>query len=288
MAVREIFARGIEAVNLATTLLQRCRLADPFSGVFEAADVQWSWRIARESDEMEKVFWMDSDGPVAGVWVTNTSGGEWQVDPIIVPQVRGVMVENVWDRVMNVVADRPNGKVVVPVSDDDAVLRELARASGLIVGDKDFTGWINAEDRLAPPQIADGFSLVDCSQREGRKHPLEGLNGDRVARRLQECLMYDPWLDLSIESTDGQIAGYSLYWFDPVTKVGLVEPVRVHDAFQRKGLALAMVIAGIARLVAKGADRIKVSWETEAAGALYLGVGFQEQSTTIWYSKSKR
>jgi ribosomal protein S18 acetylase RimI-like enzyme len=62
-----------------------------------------------------------------------------------------------------------------------------------------------------------------------------------------------------------------------------VEPVRVEDEFQRRGLARAMLTAGIDRLVARGARRVKISYETEAAGALYRGVGFRPTSTATWY-----
>ncbi len=62
-------------------------------------------------------------------------------------------------------------------------------------------------------------------------------NGDGVTQRLEECPLYDPALDLAVETADGRVAAYSMYWFDPTTKVGLVEPVRVEDEFQRQGLA---------------------------------------------------
>ncbi len=108
-------------------------------------------------------------------------------------------------------------------------------------------------------------------------------NGETIEKRLGQCSLYDPSLDLAVGTEDGLIAGYSLYWFDPVTKVGLVEPVRIEDEFQRKGLARAMLTAGISRLVDKGAERIKLSWESEAASALYRNAGFQQTSTTTWY-----
>lgn len=56
-------------------------------------------------------------------------------------------------------------------------------------------------------------------------------------------------------------AGYSLYGFDPVTKVGLVESVRVEDGYQRRGLARAMLTVGIDRLAMKGAHRVKLGTE---------------------------
>src|SRR5581483_8969636 len=49
-----------------------------------------------------------------------------------------------------------------------------------------------------------------------------------------QCPLYDPELDLAVETADARVAGYSLYWFDPVTKTGLVEPVRVEDDYQRR------------------------------------------------------
>jgi ribosomal protein S18 acetylase RimI-like enzyme len=65
--------------------------------------------------------------------------------------------------------------------------------------------------------------------------------------------------------------------------VGLVEPVRVEDDFQRRGLARAMLSAGIDRLVTRGAERVKISYQTDAAAALYHGVGFRRASTATWY-----
>jgi hypothetical protein len=44
-----------------------------------------------------------------------------------------------------------------------------------------------------------------------------------------------------------------------------------------------MLSAGINRLVTRGAERVKVSYETDAAATLYQGVGFRLTSTTTWY-----
>jgi predicted N-acetyltransferase YhbS len=109
-------------------------------------------------------------------------------------------------------------------------------------------------------------------------------NGDGVEERLGQCSLYDPELDLSVETDGGRVAGYSLYWFDPMTKVGLVEPVRVEDECQRRGLGRAMLTAGIDRLAMRGAERVKIGYGTEGAAALYQGVGFQRTSTDTWYA----
>jgi GNAT superfamily N-acetyltransferase len=92
-----------------------------------------------------------------------------------------------------------------------------------------------------------------------------------------------PALDLAVEAADGQIAGYALFWFDPVTEVGLVEPMRVEGAYQRLGLARAMLTAGLDRLAKRGARRLKGGYATDVAHGLYVGAGFRVTSTTRSY-----
>ncbi|HSJ72068.1 MAG TPA: GNAT family N-acetyltransferase [Acidimicrobiia bacterium] len=90
--------------------------------------------------------------------------------------------------------------------------------------------------------------------------------------------VYDPTLDLAVEDADGRVAGYALFWFDKTTKVGLLEPMRVEDDYQRRGLARMLLTDGLDRLARKGARRLKVGFETDAARDLYLDAGFVQTS----------
>jgi predicted N-acetyltransferase YhbS len=283
MPVREISAAGIDAVELATELLQRARQADPRVGLWEAADIQWWWRSRRLSDDVEKVFWVDADGPVAGVLLTSWTDDDWQCDPVIVPGIGYPSPETMWSRAMELAADNTDSAFEVPIAGDDRTFQHLALQSGLTAGDQDFTAWMDVADRPAIVSTADGFTIVDRTQRLNCPHHMRHRSGERVEQRLKQCSLYDPELDLAVEADDGVVAGYALFWFDPITKVGLIEPVRVEDAFQRQGLARAMLTEGIARLARRGAQRIKVSYQTEAAAALYQSVGFDPDSTTTWY-----
>lgn len=286
MSAPEVRAAGLEALMLATALLQRARRADLRAGLWEAADVQWWWRKPRRSDEVDKLFWIDDEGPVAGVLLTSWTDEEWQCDPVVVPGVSGVDPGMVWRRALEYAAQHAANGFQVPVGDDDRTFQELARQSGLTAGHGDSTAWMDAGDRPAVAALPAGYRLVDRAARGGAfgsEHPMAARNGPDVEARLRQTTLYDPALDLAAETADGRVAGYSLYWFDPATQMGLVEPVRVEDEFQRQGLARAMLSAGIDRLAARGAQRIKVSYETEAAAALYHGVGFRQTSTTTWY-----
>jgi ribosomal protein S18 acetylase RimI-like enzyme len=281
--VREVSAVGYEALILATELLQRARRADAEAGLWEAADMQWWWRRPRRSDEVEKLFWIDDEGPVAGVLLTSWTDDTWQCDPVVVPRASGFEPGVVWRRAIGHVAQHTAKGFEVPVRDDDRTFQELAQRSGLTAGHQDSTAWMDAADRPAVSAPPEGFVLTDRTQCRDAPHPMRHRNGDSVAQRLDQCPLYDPGLDLAVETADGRVAGYSLYWFDPTTKVGLVEPVRVEDEFQRQGLARAMLCAGIDRLVTRGAQRVKISYGTDAAAALYQGVGFRRTSTATWY-----
>ena len=146
---------------------------------------------------------------------------------------------------------------------------------------------MNAEDRPAVATLPEGFVLFDRAVRTPTPHPMRRRNGDAVEERLRQCSLYDPTLDLAVDAADGEVAGYSLFWFDPLTEVGLVAPMRVEDAYQRRGLARAMLTAGLDRLATRGARRLKVGYGTDAARALYTGAGFRVTSTLTSYSRRR-
>ena len=143
---------------------------------------------------------------------------------------------------------------------------------------------MDAEERPDVTPLPEGFVLVDRALETTRPHPMRHRNGEEVEARLRQCSLYDPALDLAAETADGQVGGYALFWFDPVTQVGMVEPMRVEDEYQRRGLARAMLTAGLDRLALRGARRLKVSYATAAARSLYVGAGFRVTSTSTSYS----
>lgn len=283
MATREVRASGLEYLTLATELLQRVRVSDPEAGLWEAADVQWWWRTPRVSDEIDQIFWLDDDGPVAGVVFTDW-GRAWGCDPIFVPGTPGVSLAEVWARAATRIDELGLGAVEVVARDDDVELIGLLAGSGFTPSDdRSGTTSMDARDRPEVASLPEGFELVDRARGTTKLHPMHGRSGDEVETRLRQCSLYDPELDLAVETADGEVAGYSLYWFDPVTKVGLLEPMRVEDAYQRRGLARAMLTAGLDRLAQRGASQLKVGYATDVARRLYLGAGFRETSTSRSY-----
>src|SRR5450755_651740 len=83
-----------------------------------------------------------------------------------------------------------------------------------------------ASGRPQVPVLAAGYRLVSRAVDARQPHWLAARNGPDVEARLRQCSLYRPELDLAVEAPDGRAAGYGLFWADPVTRVGLVEPVR--------------------------------------------------------------
>lgn len=146
MAIDEMQAKGLAYLARATELLQRARLADAQAGLWEAADLQWWWRSPRRSDAIDQLFWIDDEGPVAGVVMTEW-GSAWGCDLIVVPGVTTVPLSTLWRRAVEAIDALGIESVDVRVDNDDAELVNLLAGAGFVVGEEDGTVWMDAEER---------------------------------------------------------------------------------------------------------------------------------------------
>lgn len=283
MSYRRVIAAGAERLELATSLLQRARLADSTAGVWEAADVQWWSRSSRRSDDLATPLWLDQHGPVAAVLVTDWASS-WGIDVL---RVAGAApdLDEIWRGARDVITMVGHGRFDSLVREDDKEFVSRLLAAGFRPSSRAWEAWMEPARRMPITALPSGYRLIDRSENTVRLHPMVARNGLEVEERLGRCSLYDPALDLAVETTDGSYAGYALFWADPVTRVGLVEPMRVEDAHARRGLARAMLTEGLDRLVKRGMTRLKVGFETHAARALYVGAGFRPSATLRNYSK---
>jgi hypothetical protein len=288
MSIRERETTGLEYLRLVTRLLQHIRLDDPTAGLWEAADLQWWWRKARQSDEIGQMFWLNDSEPIAAAILTDW-GPTWACDPIVGAGASRAVLSRVWFRALARMEELGLESVDVAVRDDDPTMLELLSSAGFDpTGEEGGATWMLAADRPRAKALLTGFRLLDRTQTAGRPHHLvSARSGTQVAERLGQCSLYRPDLDLFIEAPNGELASHGLFWFDPVTAVGLVEPMGTKEPYRRLGLARFVLATGLERLALLGSHRLKVNYEADNIPSrnLYLGASFRHESTATVYSR---
>jgi predicted N-acetyltransferase YhbS len=275
VVLSELRPVGLDYLGQVTRLLQEARLAEPMGGLWEAADIQWWWKGDQHRDEDGQSIWVEDGRPeVAAVF---TRWKDWLgCDLLGTDAAVTNHSELLWDHVDGLFRDQP---VSMMIDEDDPIRIAAAEVRGFARGDDDYkTSWMDAADRPPRPSLPDGIRIRAY---EGGPHPMVGRNGANVAERLAETSLYRPDLDLAVVDGDA-VVGYALFWADPITGVGLLEPMRIEASHQGRGLAKALIAEGLDRLATAGCTRLKVSFEpaNQAAARLYLGAGFRPQSTS--------
>lgn len=271
---------GLDHLEAATTLLQRNRLAHPTAGLYEAADLQWWWRTPRSTDHIAQVFWFDDrDRPSAAVIATDW-GDHVALDPIVLPGTDPDWMTTVIERGLARAGEIGWESIGFELDPADEVLRGVLLEHGFEIEEGAMVeAWLVADDRAAIDPPPEGYRLSTRLDSNEMSHHMThaGRNHPDVEMRLRQTSLYRPDLDLVVHDRHGDVAGYGLFWYDPVTATGLVEPMRTEDAHQRRGLARHILTSGVDLLARAGAERIKVCYEPDNAAArqLYLGVGFE-------------
>lgn len=275
---------GINALSTVTTLLQRARSAHPTRGLYEAADLQWWWaQSSHLIDSSPQLFWIDDLGrPEAAVITTEWSYGV-QLDPLFLPGATPELVVLVVERGLDRARARGFQKVQLEVDRTDHVLRDALSERGFEIEDGGYAEtWLDAEARPEVSPLREGYRMACRLDTKPVPHHFIKRNGTAVEQRLLQTSLYRPDLDLVVLDRDDHVAAYGLFWFDPVTTTGMVEPMRTEDNHQQRGLARHLLTAGIELLSAAGAERIKICFELSnpASSRLYPSVGFKPVKQT--------
>jgi len=268
-------AAGFEYLGLITDLLQRCRVASPDTGVWEAADMQWAWRRDQHPDAEAATFWIDDSGDAVAAVVLSKGPDSVGCEVFAIGGVD--LLSATWAAVFEQLGSSPGATIETTANDDDTATIAILTDAGFEPGDDvGVSCWMDAGDRPSISALADGYRLLSRADAGNTPHHMINRNGTHVAERLAECSLYDPTCDLFIVAPDGSVAAYGLFWPDPVTGVGLVEPMRTEDDHQSRGLARHVLTAGVERLAARGCAQMKVTYmdDNPVSKHVYTSAGF--------------
>jgi GNAT superfamily N-acetyltransferase len=102
---------------------------------------------------------------------------------------------------------------------------------------------------------------------------------DLVAHeQVTRTALYDLDLDLVVEAPDGSLVGCCIVWLDPRLGVAEIEPLGIHPAHRRKGLAGALCHEAVARVARRGGSEVFINTGPRPAypapAAAYARAGF--------------
>lgn len=289
-AMREQLLIGIDYLDAVTGLLQRVRNAHPTKGLFEAADMQWWWRSPRSTDEIGQLFWFDHLArPEAAVIATDWGDGI-ALDPMFMPDATPEWVAQVIERGLAHANESGFGAIDIMVDCADEIMQEVLKGHGFTTDKNakdDIESWLVAEVRPEISPLQTDYRLCTRLDTIERPHHMIDRGGPDVETRLRQTSLYRADLDLVILDSSDAVAAYGLFWFDPVTGTGLVEPMRTQDDHQRRGLARHILTTGINLLADAGAERIKIVFRPDnpASAGLYVSVGFEPAKETAVFSR---
>jgi predicted N-acetyltransferase YhbS len=151
-------------------------------------------------------------------------------------------------------------------------------------------------DPFPPIHLPEGFQLksladendlakVDRVLWRGFDHPGEPPSGSIEGReKMQSGPHFRKDLAIVVEAPDGAFVAFGGLWFDPVNKIGYVEPVATDPDYRRRGLGTAAVMEGLRRCGELGASVAYVGTDMP----FYLSMGFGKLFTLNCWIRTKR
>ena len=275
------------------------RLAD-FPGVVDLREILASSKVQDNTR-----LWFDADDRIVGfAFVDPYHNLRFEVDPLGAdPDLESEIVA--WgDTCLERAMQESGESLTLDAScrDDDAERIKLLERHGFVKQELRTLHLVRSLQAPIPrPQVPAGFRIrhVAGEQEVGALVALHRAAFGTAHMTVEERLAmmrvpeYEPTLDLLVVAPDGRLAAYCMCSISreenrrTERNEGYTDPVATHPDFRRRGLARALLLAGLQALKQRGMDTAALGTSSENVAMLHTAqaVGFRVQSTTVWYSK---
>jgi ribosomal protein S18 acetylase RimI-like enzyme len=145
------------------------------------------------------------------------------------------------------------------------------------------------------PPLPDGFSIRLTQKKDvARRVELFGLatGGKETTLERYERMMNSPSygdaMDFVVQTHNEEIIAYCTIWDDPISKIGILEPLACVAEYRRKGITKSVLLYGMNLLKERGTKYIYVGTggNNIASQMLYRSVGFLEYGMDIEWQKT--
>lgn len=147
---------------------------------------------------------------------------------------------------------------------------------------------------LPEPELPTGYTIRAATGVEEAAALAEVHRGSfgvawtpELYRKVMESPGYAAEREFVVVAPDGSFGAFTVTWHDSVNRLGLFEPVGVHEDHRRKGLGKALMLAAMRAMIDAGMTRATVTNEgtNEGARALYRSAGFEPWHLLDGYEK---
>ena len=294
---------GAADLQAMIDLLTTVRPAEQITDYPSIVDLQEL--LGRSTIQANTRLWEDADGQLMGFAFVDTCNN---LRLEIAPQATSDEIESqmvAWGVECVRRARREHGEPVTldaSCRDDDTERIALLERHCFVIQPLRTLYMIRPLDEPIPaPQLPEGF-IIRHVRGEHEVEPLVALHraafgteNMTVEDRLSWMCVpeYAPELDLVAIAPDGTFAAYCFCSISEEENAlagrneGYTDPVATHPAFQRRGVARALLLTGLDLLKQRGVDTavLGTSSENVAMQRLAASVGFRVQSAKVWFEK---
>jgi ribosomal protein S18 acetylase RimI-like enzyme len=238
-------------------------------------------------------IWEEATG-VVGVAIVGRFGNAFDV--FTAPTHRGSDVELEMVRHAAELTERMTREewVLTDVFDCETTRMRLLEQLGFArfrVWDRVTERSLGQEEPPPDPAVPEGF-LVRSATYDDAEHLAIARNlcfgQDWTGSQYRTGFMEKtPGREIVAQAPDGRIAAFTVYWTDPLNRIGHFEPVGTHPEFRRRGLARAVMLQAMREMAEAGMRRVTVNHAADntSAGRLYSSLGFTVAHETYGYRR---
>lgn len=265
---------------------------EPYNWGFE----RWNWARYHlsmfEGDSERKIrFWED----VVGIWendeneivgVVNAEAPRFGEAFFQRHPQYAFLLDEMLDYAEEALADKENNTLRIYVYDHDEPFRTLVQKRGY-QQDVEHPGYDSefVIEGLPERKLPEGYAVQSMAQENDleKRCKVQGLGFNHrdpsewatvfAYQELQNVPDYRKDLDLYVVGPGGEFVSSCIVWYDEHNRMGFFEPVSTHPDFRRRGFGRAVVMEGIRRISALGAEKARVG----SGQPFYEAIGFQKK-----------
>jgi GNAT superfamily N-acetyltransferase len=264
----------------------------PYNWGFE----RWNWARYHpsmfEGDSEQKIrFWEDA----VGIW-ENDEGEIVGIVSAEAPRLGEAffqrhpkytfLLDEMLDYAEETLIDEAKNTLRIYVYDHDELLQTLVQKRGY-QQDVEHPGYDSEFVIEEPPEpkLPEGYAVQSMAQENdlAKRCKVQGLGFNHwdpsewmtvfAYKEVQKAPDYRKDLDLYVVGPDGEFVSSCIVWHDEYNRMGFFEPVSTHPDFRRRGFGKAVVMEGIRRIAALGAEKARVG----SGQPFYEAIGFRKK-----------